>query len=250
MKPWTPFLITFLAGISTLFGTTVIFFRFKKIDKIIASSLAFAAGVMITISFTDLIPESIALLTNQFNKTFSILLLLTGINIGVIISTLIENYFPNNFNINDVSLYRVGIISMIAIILHNIPEGMVTFMISNQSVELGISLAIAIAMHNIPEGISISVPIYYATNNRLKAVLYTFISGISELFGAIITYLFLKNYINDFLVGILFAFIAGIMIHISLFELLPTSKNYNNKKNSFIFLLLGIVFMIINHLIF
>ena len=139
---------------------------------------------------------------------------------------------------------------MLAIILHNIPEGMATFMAGNTDIKLGISLAIAIALHNIPEGISISVPIYYATNSKFKAILYTSLSGLSELFGAIITYLFLKPFINDTLMGLLFAMIAGIMLHISFSELIPTSLNYNNKKLTFTLFFIGILFIVINHFIF
>ena len=139
---------------------------------------------------------------------------------------------------------------MLAIILHNIPEGMATFMASNTDISLGISLTIAIALHNIPEGISISVPIYYATNSKIKAISYTALSGLSELFGAIITYLFLKPFINDIVMGLLFSIIAGIMMHISLYELLPTSLKLNNKKITIFSFIFGILFMTINHLIF
>ena len=148
------------------------------------------------------------------------------------------------------NLYRVGIISMLAIIVHNIPEGIATFMATNSSVKLGLSLAIAIALHNIPEGISISIPIYHATKSRGKALLYTFISGISELFGAIITYIFLSNFINNTVLGFLFSIIAGIMIQISIYELIPTSYSYKNKKLFILFITIGVVFMIINSFIF
>lgn len=136
---------------------------------------------------------------------------------------------------------------MLAIILHNIPEGMATFMASNKDKSLGIALTIAIALHNIPEGISISIPIFYATGSKLKAFSYTFISGLSELFGAFITYLFLQPYINDRVMGILFAIIAGIMMHISIYELLPTSLKYHKKKITLVFFIIGILFILINH---
>lgn len=99
------------------------------------------------------------------------------------------------------------------------------------------------------EGISIAVPIYYSTGNKYKAILYTFISGLSELFGALITYLFLSPFINDFIMGILFSFIAGIMIHIALRELFPASLKYNKKKLSYLFLLLGLIFILINNFV-
>ncbi len=122
-------------------------------------------------------------------------------------------------------------------------------MTSTHNITLGISLTIAIALHNIPEGISIAIPIYYATGNKKKALLYTFISGISEFIGAIITYLFLTPFINDNILGYLFALIAGIMIYISLLELLPTIANYKRKSRVVIYIIIGSILMLINALI-
>lgn len=244
------FLLTTFAGFSTLIGSIIIFIKKQDKNKIICASLSFAAAVMITVSFTDLVPESLSMLTNKYNTIFSIILMFLGINLGIVLSLMVDKYLPNNNLKNNNKLYRVGIISMFAIILHNIPEGMATFMAGNTDIKLGISLAIAIALHNIPEGISISVPIYYATNSKFKSLLYTSLSGLSELFGAIITYLFLKPFINDTLMGLLFAMIAGIMIHISFSELIPTSLDYNNKKLTFTLFFIGILFIVINHFIF
>ena len=149
----------------------------------------------------------------------------------------------------DKSLFKVGIISMIAIILHNIPEGIATFVATNSSVSLGITLALAIAMHNIPEGISISVPLYYSTGSKKRAIMYTLISALSEPFGALLAYLFLKDIMNDIILGILFSIIAGIMLQISFCELIPTTKKYNNKKTAIIFFILGVIFMLLKFII-
>lgn len=241
------FLLTLIAGLSTLIGSIVIFLNKKNKDKIIISSLSFASSVMLFISLTDLIPESYNMFKNLFKLIPLIIIILININIGIILSFYIKKYIPENNNDN---LYKVGLISMLAIIMHNIPEGMATFMASNTNISLGISLTIAIALHNIPEGISIAVPIYYSTNSKLKAILYTLISGLSEVFGAIITYLFLKPFINDYMMGILFSVIAGIMMHISVFELLPTSLNYKNKKLTKVSFILGILFVLFSRIIF
>lgn len=242
-----PFLLTTIAGLSTMIGTFLIFISKKKNDFIILGSLSFAAAVMITVSFTDLIPESFSMLSMTFKTIPAVLILLIFLNIGIILSFSIDKYLPNTSN---EGLYRVGIISMIAIILHNIPEGIATFMAGNTDLSLGITLTIAIALHNIPEGISISVPIYYSTGSKFRALFYTFISGLSELLGAIVTYVFLRPFISDALMGFLFAIIAGIMLHIALTELLPTSLKYKNTKLTFIFILIGMTFMIISHLLF
>lgn len=246
------FLLTIFAGLSTMLGTIFIFTK-KKTDKIIVGSLSFAAGVMITVSITDLIPESYHLLRGIFTTFPTILYILIFIVSGIIFSMLIDKYLPDNGgedSNNHKGLYRVGIISMLAIILHNLPEGMATFMATHSDVSLGVSLAIAIALHNIPEGISISIPIYYATNSRWKACLYTLISGLSEPLGALLTYLFLSPFINDRILGFLFSIIAGIMCHIATYELLPTAKRYNNQKWMWTWFFIGVGFMVINHFLF
>lgn len=242
------FMLTIIAGFSTMIGMFAIFINKKKHNKIILSSLSFASGVMITVSIIDLIPESIILLRENLSTISTIFLCFFGILLGVIISMLIDYYLPDKpiSTTKDKSLFKVGIISMIAIILHNIPEGIATFVSSSNDMKLGISLAVAIAMHNIPEGISISVPIYYSTGSKRKAFIYTFVSALSEPFGALITFLFLKNIINDVILGILFSSIAGIMLQISFCELLPTARKYKYNKYLVIFFILGILFMLLN----
>ena len=237
------FILTILAGLSTMLGSIFIFN--KKNENIIIAALAFASGVMSTVSITDLMPESYNLLINIFPKFPAIIYMLIFVVSGILFSMFIDKYIPT-----DNSLYRVGVFAMLAIIIHNIPEGIATFMATNTNIMLGISLTIAIALHNIPEGISISIPIYYATNSKFKAIFYTFISAVSEPFGALLTYLFLSNYINDRIMGFLFGLIAGIMIHISMYELLPTSKSYNKLSITWLFFILGLIVMLINHFVF
>lgn len=239
------FILTTLAGLSTLLGTIPIFFKIKT-NKILVSALSFASGVMITVSIIDLIPESI----NYLNQTFKIVptILISSIFIvsGIIISMTIDKYINTK---REGEIYKVGIISMIAIILHNIPEGIATYLSSENNFKLGLSLTIAIALHNIPEGISIAVPLYYAKKSRGKALLYTLSSALSEPLGAILAYLFLSKIMNNTIMGLLMAIIAGIMIQISLYELLPTSFKYKNKKQTIIYLIIGILFMLTNHLL-
>ena len=175
------FILTILAGLSTLLGIIPCLIKTNKKNNIICASLSFASGVMLSISTLDLIPESFKLIKIS-QSIIKLLIIFISIITGIIISKIINlkiNQKSNN------SLYKVGIISMIAIIIHNIPEGIITFISTTKNIKLGISLAIAIALHNIPEGISISIPIFYSTNNKYKAILYTLISGLSELFGAI-----------------------------------------------------------------
>lgn len=242
------FLVSGLAGLSTMLGTILIFFK-KRGNNILIASLAFAAGVMICVSFTDLLPSSLDLLQKTFRGLPAFLFMGIAFVVGMIFSMLIDRYLPEEKS-HGSRLYQVGLISMLAIILHNIPEGIATFMATTSDAKLGLTLAIAIALHNIPEGIGISVPIYYATGSKGKSLLYTFISGISEPFGALLAYWFLSPFITDTLMGLLFAFIAGIMLHISSYELLPTSLQYKEKKKTWIFFLIGFSFMLLNHFLF
>ena len=244
------FLLTFIAGFSTMLGVLVIYIKSKDHNKIIMASLSFAAGVMITVSITDLIPESILLLGNNLKNSTTIIISILAIVLGIIISMIIDYYLPDKpiSNTKDKSLFKVGIISMIAIILHNLPEGIATFVATSSDVKLGISLTLAIAMHNIPEGISISVPIYYSTGSKKKAIFYTLISALSEPLGALLAFIFLKIFINDTILGILFSLIAGIMLQISFCELLPTAGKYDDKKYLFIFFTIGVIFMLLKFL--
>lgn len=240
------FILTIIAGFSTMLGTIFIFFK-RQNDKLVLKSLSFAAGVMITVSIIDLIPESFLLLKNFYPLFPLIIYILIFIVIGIIFSMLIDKYLPDN--LSNSKLYKIGLISMLAIIVHNIPEGIATFMAGSTDIKLGISMTIAIALHNIPEGISISVPIYYATKSRGKALLYTLISALSEPLGALITFLFLQPFINDKIMGYLFSLIAGIMIHIATYELLPESFKYKDKRGV-IWILIGSIIMFLSHLIF
>ena len=238
------FVCSTLAGLSTLLGGLLIFFTKRENQMIINSALAFAAGVMITVSITDLMPESFYLLSEYFYIFPTFIILAIFVVIGIIFSMLIDYYLPEQ---QEGKLYRIGIVSMLAIIAHNIPEGIATFLSTTSNTNLGITLSLAIALHNIPEGISISIPIYYATKSRGRALKYTFFSGISELFGSILAFSFLKDIMNNFIMGCLLASIAGIMIHIASYELVPTSLYYKNKKLTFLFFILGSMVMIINH---
>lgn len=238
------FFITCIAGISTLISTVFIFFKFKKIDNIIVISLSFASGVMITLSIFDLIPEAFKNISEIYNFTFSLLLILFFMNIGIIISNFINKLLPDYSK-----LYRVGIISLLAIILHNIPEGMITFITGNINIKIGISLALAISMHNIPEGVAISIPIYYATKSKYKAFIYTLIAGLSEIIGAILAFLFFPYISNLLFIGLLSSIIAGIMIKIAISELLPHAINYKKNNLVIISLIFGILFMLLCHFI-
>lgn len=246
MNEILPFLLCLIAGLSTLLGSLFIFIKGNK-NNIIKYALAFASGVMLSVSIFDLIPESLTMFQSTTkNSIFSNIAFF--IIIGLIIPLFIDKILPNKLDQNS-KLYKLGIFTMIAIIIHNIPEGIATYISSKTNIKLGISITIAIAMHNIPEGISIAMPVYYATKNKKKAIGLTFISGMSEPLGAFLAFIFLKPIINNTIMGALFAIIAGIMAYISIIELLPTALQYKEKKKTIISFLIGILFMYVNHML-
>ncbi len=234
------FLVTSIAGLSTLLGMIPIFLKIKNKDTIINASLSFASGVMLSVSLFSLLPESMDLLQEKYNDKGIIILVLLFSIIGIFLASFIDKVFKNIDN----KLYKLGIINSLALMIHNIPEGILTFSTTTVNVSLGIALALSILFHNIPEGISISVPIYYSTNSKFKAFIYTFISGFSEIIGAIITYIFLYKYINNSFIGVILSLTVGIMSYISLSELLPTAIKYNKKKTTIIFFIIGFIFML------
>jgi len=168
------FIISTMAGLSTMIGSVFAFIKVKNINNMINTALSFASGVMLTVSMTDLLPESFNSLLQEYSQITSILIMVLFFIVGICFSLIINKYVPTDINQDNKKLYKLGIISMIAIILHNVPEGIATFMASTKDVKLGISLAIAISLHNIPEGISIAVPLYLSTKNKGKTLFYTF----------------------------------------------------------------------------
>lgn len=244
----TSFLLTFFAGFSTMIGTIPIFLK-RQSEKILIASLGFASGVMITISMTDLLPSAFSSLLESYVFFPTFLIVAICFSIGVIFSFSVDHFLPQE-KMQYGKLYQVGLISCLAIIMHNIPEGIITYLTSEANLHLGITLALAIALHNIPEGISISVPIYYSTGSRKKALFYTFVSGISEPFGAFLACVFLAPFVSPFVMGLLYAFIAGIMVHISIYELLPEACSYHKYKTTILSFLFGCGFMLLGHFCF
>lgn len=241
MNKYNGLILSLIAGMSTIIGYFSIYIKGDK-NKIISKSLSFAGGVMIMISIIDLIPSSISYLNNENSMLMSVIYSFIFFLIGFILSDFIEKSITK-----EEGLYKTGVISMIGIILHNIPEGIATYLVSSVDLKLGILLTIAIIMHNIPEGIGIAIPIYYGTNNKIKAFIYTLISGFSETLGALLSFIFLYKFISLNMIGLIYAIIAGLMIYIGYFEMINTSKKYKiNVKN---FTLLGFLVVLIIEII-
>jgi ZIP family zinc transporter len=225
-------ILTTIASMSTGIGGILAVIPNKKNYNFLSFSLGLSAGVMIFISLFNISFESINYLCSSMSFNNAILILIIGFIFGTLLVVFTDKVLNND------SLYNTGIINMIAIILHNLPEGIVVFMTSSNNIVLGITMAITIAIHNIPEGIAISSPIYFSKGNRKKAVMMSLISGFAELFGAIITFIFLKSIINNITIGITLSIVIGIMISISVLNLIPESKKYDNKN----YHILGFIF--------
>ena len=245
-----PLLISTIAGLSTVLGSLIIFLNLKEsqINKFITFCLSFSAAIMIGISITDLIPESTYIIIKNYKLFKGILISLITFIIGILLILYINNKIAREeWGTKD--LYKLGILNMIALMLHNLPEGIATFMSSYKDINLGMKLSIAIMLHNIPEGISIAVPLYYSTGKRREAIKKTFISGLAEPLGALLAYIFLHKYITYKLISIILIFVAGIMITLSIDELLPQALKYKKDKYIIVGIITGVVLLIINLLL-
>lgn len=256
------FSLTLLAGLSTGIGSLLAFFTKKTNTRFLSLSLGFSAGVMLYVSFVEILLKSkkafIESLGNVAGSWVTIISFFAGIFLIAIIDKIVPK-FENPHEIRKVEeigehkskkLLRMGLFSAFAISIHNFPEGLATFAGALKNPTLGISIALAIAIHNIPEGISVSIPIYYSTGSKKKAFFYSFLSGLAEPIGALIGFLILLPFFNDIIFGILFAMVAGIMVFISLDELLPTAREYGEPHLAIYGLIVGMIVMAVSLLLF
>lgn len=253
---WIAILITLLAGISTGIGGSIVFFSKKINEKLLSASLGFSAGVMLYVSFLELMPQSLEHIGFSFDAKWSYIYMVVAFFSGIMFIALIDQFVPEADNPHEFSqfdkersqatLKRTGILTALAIGIHNFPEGLATFVSAYNDVSIGISIAVAIAIHNIPEGISIAVPIHFATSNKRKAFLLSLSSGLAEPVGAMIGFMLLLPFINDTMLGLTFAFVAGIMVFISLDELLPSAEKFGHHHLSIFGLIAGMATMAIS----
>ncbi|MDD3765972.1 MAG: zinc transporter ZupT [Eubacteriales bacterium] len=252
----TAILISFLVGLTTSIGGALAFFLKRDSMKVLAIGLSFSAGVMIFVSFMEILPAAIDFFTTHLGATKGKLVAIIIFFFGIALAALIDYFMPDhvtNDMIDDdqkVRLKRVGVFTAIAIAIHNFPEGLATFMAGLNSFSLSIPIAVAIALHNIPEGISVALPIYNATGKKRKAFLWAFVAGMAEPLGAIIGFVVLINILNDYTFGASFALIAGIMIYLALDELLPMAKEYDEGHQGIIGVSLGMLVMAMTTLFF
>lgn len=267
--------ITLLAGLATGIGGLIAFFARRTKTTFLAFSLGFSAGVMVFISFTEILTEAGQLMQLSYDKDTAAWLTFISFVAGIGLSAAIDKILPSEGNphelkrveqmhpenrdpdkpeckgrkmqnhgrhgIRDAKLMRLGVFTAVAIGIHNFPEGVATFMSAMSDVTVGISIAVAVAIHNIPEGIAVSVPVYYATGSRRKALTWSVLSGFSEPIGAFAGYFILTLFKSDVILGYVFAMVAGIMIYISFDELLPAAHKYGKHHVAIYGLISGMI---------
>ena len=232
-------LTTTIAGLSTIVGNLLIFINPKHEKKILAFSMGLSFIVMFLISILDLIPEGLRLLSSN-NYIYIFISTLLYLLIGYSIVNFLDNKMENNN-----PLYKIGILSMISLLIHNIPEGIICAITSLQDVELGFKMTLLIMIHNIPEGICISLPIYYSTKSKGKAFIYSLVSGLGEVAGALITIFFLNNFIDNYILYIILIITAGIMITLSIKKILREGLNIKKLDYLLYGMILGSIIIFI-----
>lgn len=277
---WFAFALTMFAGLSTGVGSFLAFFTKKSNTKFLAISLGFSAGVMIYVSMIEIFAKAQATLVTSLGQNKGAWVTVIAFFGGMLLIGIIDKLVPSSENPHELhsveelneahpetghhaeqierrkealknkKLLRMGIFTALAIAIHNFPEGLATFIAAMQEPEIAIPIAAAIAIHNIPEGVAVSVPIYYATGSKKKAFFYSFLSGLAEPVGALVGYLILMPFMSETLMGVVFALVAGIMVFISLDELLPSAQEYGEHHLSIYGLVAGMVVMAVSLLLF
>ena len=254
--------LTVFAGLSTGIGSAVACFAHHTNVRFLSVALGFSAGVMIYISLVEIFHKALAELQESLGSFAGHWVAIASFFGGMAVIALIDRFVPSYENPHEPhtveqmddqiaaakqrKLHRMGLMTAVAIAIHNFPEGLATFAAALKDPHLGIAIAVAIAIHNIPEGIAVSVPIFYATGSRKKAFYYSFLSGVSEPLGALLGFGLLFLFFNEIIFGILFASVAGIMVFISLDELLPAAREYGEHHLSIYGLVAGMAVMAVS----
>ncbi len=264
---WVALGLTAFAGLSTGIGSAIAFFAKRTNFRFLSVATGFSAGVMLYVSFVEILPKAAESIAEAGAESTAGWWATASFFAGIMVILLIDRLIPSAENPHEVrsnsqvdavhdgaspqqllqtspeKLHRMGLFTALAIAIHNFPEGLATFLAALSDPALGLAIAIAIALHNIPEGISVSVPIYFATGKRRPAFLYSVLSGVAEPIGALVGYLVLRPFIGPGMMGALFGAVGGIMVYISLDELLPTSRAYGKGHDSLYGLLAGMAVM-------
>ncbi len=264
--------LTLLAGLATGIGSALAFFTRHTNTRFLSLALGFSAGVMLYVSFVEILSKARTALSAQWGPVAgawgSVAAFFCGMAVIAIIDKLVPGYenphemhsieemdqpldsLPKNEAHDFAKLRRTGLFTALAIGIHNFPEGLATFTSALTEPQLGLAIAVAVAIHNIPEGMAVSVPIFFATGRRGQAFFLSFLSGLAEPLGALVGYLLLMPFFSPAVFGFLFAAVAGIMVFISLDELLPAAKEFGEHHLSIYGLVAGMLVMAVSLLLF
>lgn len=250
-------LLALVAGLATIIGALIVVFIPKNTERLLGAALAFASGVMLSAAFTDLLPEAEEYFGEAFPAAHGpMLLCLAFLALGLGAAALIDRLIPHHCACHGdahtdcrENVTRIGVVSMIATGLHNFPEGIALFLAGYEDMALGITLALAVALHNIPGGIAIAMPVYYSSGSRGKAILYTLIPSLVQPLGALLACFVLRQVMSAFVMGILFAMVAGFLLYIALVELYPAARQYGHSGGCTAALFAGVLLMPLTHVL-
>jgi len=252
---WVALLLAAGAGLSTTIGSVLGVVIKKPGPNFMGFALGFSAGVMIFISFAELLAHAIEIEGVGFLGAYIAFFL--GMGVFFLIDVVVphdymgyhdhpahtQNGAPGRSPQN---LERTGLLLALGVSIHNFPEGMATFVATLENVSLGLPIAVAVAIHNIPEGLAIAAPIYTATGNRRKAFFWSFFSGVSEVAGAVLAAALLMPFLSETLMGFCLAGVAGIMVLISLDELIPSAKALASEHTPILGVIVGMILMMVS----
>ncbi|NLY80037.1 MAG: zinc transporter ZupT [Lysinibacillus sp.] len=260
--------LTLFAGLATGVGALFAFFTTRTNKKFLSAALGFSAGVMIYVSLIEIFVKAKDSLTVALGAKNGYWMTVIGFFAGMLLIAMIDKFIPSKTNPHEVKtvedvqaakkkplstdedkLMKMGMFTALALAIHNFPEGIATFISTLHDPSVGLAIAIAVAIHNVPEGIAVAIPIFYATGNRKKAFKWSFISGLAEPIGAFVAFFILMPFLNEIMFGIIFAAVAGIMVFISLDELLPAAQKYDETHLSIYGMIAGMAVMAISLLI-
>ena len=251
----TALCLSFLAGAATCVGGLLAFVVKKDNFAALAVGLGFSAGVMLYVSFMEMMPQAQQALSVLYGENPGHWLAAAVFFAGVAAAWLIDQIIPTHHVHEDSleqknKLKHLGLFTALALAIHNFPEGLATFMASMENVTLGVSIAVAVAVHNVPEGIAVALPVYHATGSKKKAFWYSTFSGLAEPVGAVLGFSLFRAILHEAAFGIMFAGVAGIMVYISLDELLPTAHEYGEGHRVIGGVIAGMAVMALSLLIF
>jgi ZIP family zinc transporter len=252
MNMWIALLLATGAGLSTTIGSLLGLFIKRTSPRFIGFTLGFSAGVMIFVSFVELLAEAIR--TEGVGFLGAHIAFFSGMGCYFLIDLLIPHDYigqhdhpKGTYDLADgqspPALRRTGLLVALGIAIHNFPEGMATFVGGLEDFHLGLAIGVAIAIHNVPEGLAISVPVYVATGSRKKAFLWSFLSGVSEIAGAALAAAILLPILSETVMGLVLAAVGGIMVAISVDELIPIAKAFDTEHSPILGIIFGMMIM-------